>query len=655
MKLSVFFAVAFLIPLSLHAYDPFSRPAYLTSSFGESRGTRYHAGIDYSTNMEEGWPVLAPESGYVAQIRTSPFSYGRVLFFKGASGRTWVFAHQSGFCARIDSAVYAAEYKSRHNDIVLDSPATAPFRTGDTLTFTGSTGIGNPHLHLEIRLGGDTVISPCGSGITCYDTLPPQILGAFAWYKNHIRLTGDSALARGCLAVPGKSQNYFAFKIADYSRTPLDNPMSVRRVTLYAGKKKLFEHFSDTLNFNKMINIREELLWAEEADTAGDWHYIPIPVTAKKLRLETEDFVGHVTALDLETKKDCRDSAQMKPLMFGKHQDSTLFTFNSRAFLNLSQCGAHKFKAGDDKKILVKDLCKAFPHEPVALAAITNKYPKVTRIRMYMGDSALKIAEVQDSIAMNSAAKDTAQENPAAITADSLKAAERARDRAAIERDIYISKPFKKGKFKFEVNFEGNGKITQTITGAKPQKYPQVLAVMRLKNDSVPAFEFHPKGLHFTGDWTVCIDSSLAPDPLYYLGETTRRWNPFGKHCATTNELRDVGSIKDTVPPALGKPYFGRGMFYGHWEETLRIPVIEKYSGIPDGNAVSAFDKDGNWIGDEYDSEPRELVFERSRLPAAGGNFTVQIKDEAGNAAKLQVTVPDDKGFVCKDCVTPQK
>src|SRR5574344_3121291 len=441
MKLFAFSAVFLLIALSLHAYDPFNRPAYLTSSFGENRGTRYHAGIDYSTNMEEGWTILAPESGYVSLVRTSPFSYGRVLYFKGASGRTWVFAHPSGFGARIDSAVYAAEYASKHNDIAIASPAIAPFRAGATLTFTGTTGIGNPHLHLEIRLGGDTVISPCGNGVVCYDTIPPQILGAFAWYKNHIRLTGDSALKSGCVAVPGKSQNYFAFKIADYSRTPLDNPMSVRRVTLYAGKKKLFEHFSDTLNFNKMINIREELLWAEEADTAGDWHYIPVPVTAKKLRLETEDFVGHVTALDLETKKNCGDSAQMKPLMFGKHQDSTLFTFNSRAFLNLSQCGAHKFKAGDDKKILVKDLCKAFPHEPIALAAITDKYPKVTRIRMYMGDSALKIAEVQDSIAMDSAAKDTAQENPAAITADSLKAAERARDRAAIEKDIYISKP----------------------------------------------------------------------------------------------------------------------------------------------------------------------------------------------------------------------
>ena len=63
-----------------------------------------------------------------------------------------------------------------------------------------------------------------------------------------------------------------------------------------------------------MIGIREELLWAEEADTAGRLAF-PGHVTAKELRIETEDFVGHVTAIDLETKRTAEIPAQMKPLM----------------------------------------------------------------------------------------------------------------------------------------------------------------------------------------------------------------------------------------------------------------------------------------------------------------------------------------------------
>ena len=68
----------------------------------------------------------------------------------------------------------------------------------------------------------------------------------------------------------------------------------------------------------------------------------------------------------------------------------------------------------------------------------------MTRVRMYLGDSALKVAEVQDSVAKDSAAKDTAQMDSTAVRADSVKAAERARDRAAIERDIYIKQAFKR-------------------------------------------------------------------------------------------------------------------------------------------------------------------------------------------------------------------
>ena len=42
-------------------YVPFGKLGYLTSSFGESRGTRYHAGVDYSTEMQEGFPSIATE------------------------------------------------------------------------------------------------------------------------------------------------------------------------------------------------------------------------------------------------------------------------------------------------------------------------------------------------------------------------------------------------------------------------------------------------------------------------------------------------------------------------------------------------------------------------------------------------------------------
>lgn len=130
-------------------YVPFGKPGFLTSSFGENRGTRYHAGIDYSTDMREGFPVIAPEDGKVSQVRLSPYGYGKVVYFKGKSGRTWVFAHQSGFSKALDSLVRDTQEKLKKNDISIENPKIPEFHRGDTVSFTGSSGIGNPHLHLE--------------------------------------------------------------------------------------------------------------------------------------------------------------------------------------------------------------------------------------------------------------------------------------------------------------------------------------------------------------------------------------------------------------------------------------------------------------------------------------------------------------------------
>ena len=143
-------------------YSPFSQTAYLTSSFGENRGTRYHMGIDYSTNMEEGWPVFAPEDGRVKEIKVSPYGYGKVMYYQGKSGKTWVFAHQASF-GKLDEIISQKQYASQRNDVSVQPGTT--YKKGDTLTFAGSTGISNPHLHLEIRLDGDRNISHCGNGV----------------------------------------------------------------------------------------------------------------------------------------------------------------------------------------------------------------------------------------------------------------------------------------------------------------------------------------------------------------------------------------------------------------------------------------------------------------------------------------------------------
>ncbi len=589
-------------------YVPFGKPGFLTSSFGESRGTRYHAGIDYSTDMREGFPVIAPEDGKVSLVRLSPYGYGKVVYFEGKSGRTWVFAHQSGFSDSLDSLVRETQIKSKKNDVSIANPKIPEFHQGDTISFTGSSGIGNPHLHLEIRLG-DKIVNPCRNGTLCKDTLDPLILGAAVFQGEAVALSGEEDLKAGCIEIPD-IDNFadslrFVFKIADYSREPLENPMSVRRVTLKKQEKILDEIIKDTLSFANMIQIREELLWAEEADTAGDWHYLPrgfSRATDDTLTLETEDMVGRISSRTFTFKKDCNGP---KPAMHGKFQSPELFSFLSRTWIGLDLCRSDSTSAKFlllEKKKTPSDLCKEFPAKPLALGEIFKKHPKATAIQVERNGHT---------------------------------------DTIAIRKIPETSKNF---------SWKIDGRlfpVSEKITGLEPVPWTQALAVRRMKSDSVPALEFHPKGLHFLGSWQVAFDKSLAQKPLYYLGETSRRWFLFSKQSekksersTSANELRDIGFIADTTAPKLGEIREDKAFIAGKEQSVIRIPIIEEESGIANGNAIQAYSSEKKFIYAEYDSEPREIVIARSDLPKAGENFFISIRDEAGNRKTFKIRIP---------------
>ncbi len=610
MKRLAFWALALSTGLLAEnaLYVPFGKPGFLTSSFGENRGTRYHAGIDYSTDMREGFPVIAPEDGKISQVRLSPYGYGKVVYFQGKSGKTWVFAHQSGFSRAIDSLVRDTQSKTGKNDVSIANPDIPGFRQGDTISFTGSSGIGNPHLHLEIRLG-DKIINPCRNGTLCQDTLDPLVLGAAVFQKESVALSGEEDLKAGCIEIPDiddfENPIRFVFKIADYSRYPLENPMSVRRVTLRKKDKVIDEITKDTLSLANMIQIRKELLWAEEADTAGDWHYLPgefFRSPDDTLTLETEDMVGRISTRTFAFKEKCGGT---KPAMQGKFQRPELFSFLSRTWLGLDLCASDIKQTGfllleKGKKPL--NLCEEFPARPITLGEILERHPKAEAV-LVERDGRL------DTIAVKK-----------------------------------VPKGIRNLSWKLDRHFFP---VSEKITGLAPVPWTQVLAVRRLESDSVPAFEFHPKGLHFRGSWQVSFYGNIAEKPLYYLGETSRRWFIFGKQrkrnlvrSTSANELRDVGFISDTTAPEVGEIRMDKAFVAGTEQTVIRIPLIERESGIANGNAIKAFSREKPFIYAEYDSEPHEIVLVPSDLPSPGKSFFLSIQDEAGNRKTFEIPVP---------------
>ena len=373
--------------------------------------------------------------------------------------------------------------------------------------------------------------------------------------------------------------------------------MSIRRLTLWNGKKKIYNKVQDTLSYGNMLKIRTELLWAEEADTAGDWHFIDAALKAgSKYRIEVEDFVGRKVAREFTFQDSCAGNA---PISQKQVQEAPVYSFMSRSMLDLTLCDkGQAFSVLDDtQKTLEEDLCKVFPHKGITLGSVTGKHSKARFIKHNGG-----------LIAMHPIHKD--------------------------EKTV-----------QWELSLDSMA-ISQKITKLRSSfgNETQVLAVTKTHTDSLDFYEFHPKGLHFTGTWEVCLDPHKDSAPIYWLGETSRRWFIFSKQegsdkrCAQVNELRDLANILNKNAPTLGTPYWGKSFILGKEQDVLRIPTLFRYDGFENGNSIVTT-VNGNWMAAEYDSEPREIVLEGSRLKK-GDKLHIQLEDEAHNKAEYDVVVP---------------
>lgn len=133
----------------------------LTSIFGDYRTRRYHVGIDVRTGGEIGKTVIAPTDGYVSRLRTGYFGYGKVIYFRTTDGNICVFAHLSAFAPEMEEFIRQRQISSEsyNQDVELNEDKFR-YRRGETIAFSGATGVGAPHLHFEVRTPDNVPVNP---------------------------------------------------------------------------------------------------------------------------------------------------------------------------------------------------------------------------------------------------------------------------------------------------------------------------------------------------------------------------------------------------------------------------------------------------------------------------------------------------------------
>ncbi len=157
------------------ARAPLNAPLRVTAGFGEYRTGHFHAGLDFSTGGAVGREVFAPLDGWIERIRASGAGYGRSVTLRGDDGRRIVFGHLDAFDEPAASFLEAAQDSSGQYDQDLAPPGEMRVRAGQRVAWSGASGVGPAHLHIEIRRG-DLALNPLRFGLP----LPATTFGTLA-------------------------------------------------------------------------------------------------------------------------------------------------------------------------------------------------------------------------------------------------------------------------------------------------------------------------------------------------------------------------------------------------------------------------------------------------------------------------------------------
>ncbi|HET7250112.1 MAG TPA: hypothetical protein VFI79_09720, partial [Gemmatimonadales bacterium] len=126
----------------------------LTATFGEYRSAHFHAGCDFSTEGEIGHVVYAPLAGSVIRLHVSGGGFGRSITLGAPDGRSIVFGHLDAFEEPLASAIDSVQRATgQYEQDLTYPPGRFTFRAGQRIAWSGESGAGPAHLHMELHRG----------------------------------------------------------------------------------------------------------------------------------------------------------------------------------------------------------------------------------------------------------------------------------------------------------------------------------------------------------------------------------------------------------------------------------------------------------------------------------------------------------------------
>jgi hypothetical protein len=304
----------------------------MTSSFAEFRVAHFHGGTDL--RAIEGSPIVAPANGWVQKVSVSPFGYGRAMYFVFDDSVTLVLGHLSRYPQDVEVATVKEQFEKKSQSVekwFLKSEFT--FKKGETIAYSGETGIGKPHIHYETRHKKDVYVSPHLYGFVPPDVMKPTIeaialmpLSPNAWIEEssapQMFLPKDAAWNGKTLRIWGE----IGLGVDFYDKTAEANAnrLGARKVQMFLDSTKVFGCVYDSFSAEETVDIGYLYDGGLEALFGRRFHKLFVPGGTKltlfelptpaqgiidasklgsgehELRIYIEDFIGNASELKLK-------------------------------------------------------------------------------------------------------------------------------------------------------------------------------------------------------------------------------------------------------------------------------------------------------------------------------------------------------------------
>jgi hypothetical protein len=608
---------------------PLDLPQVITSSFGEYRAGRFHAGIDLHTGGI-GIPVRAPADGHVARVGCSPYGYGKALYLEINDGNLVVFGHLNGFAPAVQEYVHKAQHAAKNYTVNLTpEPSAFSVRRGDVVAFSGETGVGKAHLHYEIRDSLGCPINPRLLGIAWPDVTPPEIHkllmapgGPDATVNGdllpaviNVRATGRNRYT--CEAVLASGRVGFGLDVIDPENAG-SSKLGVYTLRTVIGEKEIFNIRMDRFSYDNRENeivsyypfLPDQgcflLQWRWPGNVCDIFQqtksdgWCPVPSTATDVRIEAADADGNAAVITVPLQPDTRP-APPAPTKGG--------------------AGNGKVDIACVGTWLV--VSATFPSLEPQSPVLTVDGAKPGAAFRRINDTTFRAAVIPDS---------GAREITLRVTHDRLP---------PFEQRLFV---FHRGAPTRTVDMDG---ATVTVKSKSPYGtlYLRAFPAAQLSPAPFPirgtAFRLWPGTMPIDDPVEIALP---VPDGIqkiaragiyrdcgpYWMLESDKRADD--RFIASTRRLGVFAVLEDDKPPAISNIVVEKSANGAPRRPSIRATVSDVGSGVADVTVTC----DGQWLLMAYDPERNRIEWEKDEdLPENPQELVWTVSDKAGNTTSV--------------------